>query len=99
MNNNLYNLTLIHFFCFFALSLAKIIEVFDIHDHYSVILNVTTIPLYQYSILQSTQYLKQTNMQMESGCYSNQMGDVKFWIAIEVSLFYVNLFVLFIYLL
>ena len=98
MNKNLFNQTLIHFFCFIALTLAKILEVTNIDNHISSILNIVTVPLYQFSVFQSTQYIKQTNMQINQGCYSNQMGDVKFWMFIEVSLFYVNLFVLFLYL-
>mgnify|MGYP006100708873 CR=1 FL=1 len=35
---------------------------------------------------------------MKVGCYSNQMGGVKYWLTTEIGLFYVNVIILAVYL-
>jgi hypothetical protein len=94
LNDNFDQLTIIHFLCFFLLTVVNFMDSNSLGAHQTVILSMMTVPLYQYSILRSQQILSKTNIQINTGCYSNQMGGVKFWITTEVTLFYINLMIL-----
>ena len=97
LNSNFETLTYIHFTCFILLTFVNFIDSFDLNAYYSTILGSITVPLYQYCILNSQDILEQTNKQMRGGCYSNQMGGVKYWLTTEIGLFYVNIFILSVY--
>jgi UDP-N-acetylglucosamine 2-epimerase len=53
LNSNFQTLTYIHLACFILLSLVNIIDSIDLNAHYSTILSLITVPLYQYTILHS----------------------------------------------
>ena len=66
----------------------------SVNAHGSLYLSCLTIPLYVYVILLTQNTLFKAYKLERSGCFQNQMGEIRQWLGIEIMIFYGNLVVL-----
>ena len=83
--------------CFIFLTGAQYYETVDVYNHFVVIFQVITVPLYCYVILMVQQSLIRIEKYQRIGCFGREFGELREWFHIEIFLFYCNLGVLVLY--
>lgn len=87
-----------HLIIAILLNVSEIIRTFSLAAHFTTFLQMISVFLYQLIIVLAMQTVEESNQLVLKGCLAYDMGSTMQWLRIEVSIFYVNLVVLILYL-
>jgi len=98
LKRTLGNIRNYHLCCAIFLQISYVIEMYNITSHSNIYFKSLTLPMYIYIILKCQYQFFEIVEEENQGCFSNQLGNAKQWIFIELSIFYSSMLVLIIFL-
>lgn len=78
--------------------LSEIIRTYSLAAHFTTFMQMISVFMYQLIVVFAMQVVEENNQLVLKGCLAYDMGSIMQWLRIEVSIFYVNLLVLILYL-